>query len=70
MTLILAFLLATATLEEGPSSPAVDWLGPRGANGPAPLENEYDEMDDNYWVDPYSDAMVMGFNEVNRMAVI
>lgn len=58
MTMILAFFLAIATIEEGPSSPPVDWLSPKGANGPCE-GIEYDQIDDNYWVDPYSDSMVL-----------
>lgn len=70
MSLLLAFLLVMSTIEEGPRSPEVDWLGPKGANGPAYVE-EYDDEDfDNNSFDPYSDYLVMGFCEADRMDAV
>lgn len=70
MTLLLAFLLVMSNTVDGPKSPYVDWLGPKGANGPIETEVEDDEDIDNSSFDPYIDCVVVGFNEADRMDVI
>jgi len=67
MTFLFAFFMIVATIEDGPRSPYVDWLGPKGANGPIETEVDDDEDIDNTSFDPYSDCVVMGVNENDRM---